>query len=338
MKKLFFCTAVLLLFSLSLGCSQQNKGRTQTPDMTGSVHDYFAVNENTLYVYEGEGSEYASYSVYIDYTSENRVQQRISSADTDIARVIELGDDYAAVIYTREEAYYRENFLKIQTDGTEILLREPIKAGTSWLLGDTRIRTITAVDVSVKTPSGSYKAIEVTTEGAEHKTVDYYAKSTGLVKSVFVSGDTVITSSLAEIEQNVPLVQIVRFYYPDIDEDTIEYADKAVSFYTNDITRKVLEQAYKDLSPAGGHRVFSENTKINSLYLNKDGMAYVDLNSAFVTEMNAGAMYEQMILQSVANTFGNYYNAERVVLTIDNAPYESGHILLKKGESIKVTQ
>jgi hypothetical protein len=65
-------------------------------------------------------------------------------------------------------------------------------------------------------------------------------------------------------------------------------------------------------------------------------MVYIDLNRAFVNEMNAGAGYEALILQSVANTFGQYYGVDRVLLTIDAELYESGHIALKKGEYLKV--
>ena len=40
--------------------------------------------------------------------------------------------------------------------------------------------------------------------------------------------------------------------------------------------------------------VFSENTRINSLYLNRDGMVYIDLNRAFVDDMNAGSGVEAL--------------------------------------------
>lgn len=43
-----------------------------------------------------------------------------------------------------------------------------------------------------------------------------------------------------------------------------------------------------------------------------------------------------MILQSIANTFGKYYNAAKIILTIDNNLYESGHFAFKKGEYLKV--
>lgn len=300
------------------------------------IEDYFPIVENTRYIYEGKGNEYASYDVYIDYTTEEKVQQRVSSGGTVLARVIKIDDGKLTRVYSKEEVYYRQNLLEAEGKEEEVLLMEPLKEGTEWTLRDSRVRKITGTSVEVTTPSGNYKAIEVLTEGPESKTYDYYAKDVGLVKSVFVSGDTEVSSSLSKIEKDTALVQKINFYYPSIEPDKYFYEAKSISFKTNDITRHVLEKAYKEMPKGNVSKVFSENTKINSLYLNKDGMVYIDLNKAFIDEMNAGASYEAMILQSVANTFGQYYNAERVILTIDNELYESGHIALDKGEYLKV--
>ena len=51
--------------------------------------------------------------------------------------------------------------------------------------------------------------------------------------------------------------------------------------------------------------------------------------------MNAGSGGENLILQSIVNTFGNYYGVEKVCLTVDNKPYESGHIVLEKVKNSK---
>lgn len=219
-----------------------------------------------------------------------------------------------------------------------VLLQEPIKEGTTWTLADSSKRTITGVNVDVSVPAGNYKAVEVTTEGSHSTTVDYYAPEVGLVKSVFVSneGGDEVSSSLRAIEENAVLVQNVDFFYPNIEDNQYSYKTRQVSFKTNDITRNVLAAAYKE--PVGGTlgSVFSPGTNINSLYLNKDNRLYIDLNKAFMTEMNAGSLYESMILQSIANTFGRYYGVEEIILTIDDQLYESGHIALEKGEAIPV--
>ena len=52
--------------------------------------------------------------------------------------------------------------------------------------------------------------------------------------------------------------------------------------------------------------------------------------------MNAGAGYEGLILQSLANTIGDYYGVSKVMLTIDGKTYESGHIVLEKFEALEV--
>ena len=65
-------------------------------------------------------------------------------------------------------------------------------------------------------------------------------------------------------------------------------------------------------------------------------MVYVDLSFEYLSEMSAGAGYEAMMLQCIANTFGNYYGVNRVLLTIANQQYSSGHIYLEKFEYLKV--
>jgi hypothetical protein len=304
---------------------------TASPTAAPVLHiaDYYPIRENVHYVYAGEGMEFAAYDVVVDYTAKDRVQQRVDNGGTVMARVLAIEDGALKRVFSREDAFYRENLIQKTGGEPEILLMEPIEKGTSWSVsGGTR--TITDTAAVVTTPSGEYTAVEVTTERDESTTADYYAEGIGLVKSVFRTGDAEITSSLSAVEEDFTFKQTVRFYYPDSSAEDLQYTDAEVGFKTNDVTRLVLEEAYK--TAAGASKVLSENTKINSLYLNDDGMVYLDLNKSFVTEMNAGSGTEALILQSVANTFCRYYNASRMILTIDSGLYESGHIALQKGE------
>ena len=82
--------------------------------------------------------------------------------------------------------------------------------------------------------------------------------------------------------------------------------------------------------------LISEKTKINYMYLGKDHIAYIDFSKDLIDDMNVGASYESLILQSITNTIGNYYGTEKVYLTIDGKPYESGHLSFKKGELLTV--
>jgi hypothetical protein len=327
---------------VNTGTDSSNSSNTSNTSNAASIsqplliQEYFLMRENTRYIYEGKGNEYAAYDVIMDYIAEGRIQQRVNNGGTETARVIELKDGRLTKLLSRGEVYYRENLLKTPGGEEEILLMEPLAKGTTWTLKDSSVKTITGTSVEVSTPSGSYIAIEVTTDGPNGKTLDYYAKDIGLVKSVFNPGESEVTSSLSKIEENVQLVQRISFFYPNINDGKIYYKEKDLSFKTNDITKKVLETAYKETVDRDLGLAFSRNTIINSLYLNQDGMVYIDLNSAFLKEMNAGAGYERDILQSIADTFGKYYMAKRIILTIDNNLYESGHIAFKKGEYLEV--
>lgn len=339
MKKSVFTVLLLvpLVFLSGCGLKEANENEPPSKPQEISAASLFPIKENVKYEYEGEGNEFAFFNVHIDYTSPTRVQQRVNNGGTETVKVIEVKDGKVIQIFSKGEVYYREDYLKNNGEA-EILLQEPIRKGNTWTLSDSRRRTITGTFVDVSVPAGRYKAVEVTTEGSQGKTIDYYAPNVGLVKSIWVAaegGDEVV-SSLRKIEKNVSLVQNVDFFYPNINDGKYYYKTKQVSFKTNDITEKVLEEAYKE--PVTGElcRVFSTNTQINSLYLNRDKRVYLDLNKAFLTEMNAGSLSEGMILQSIANTFGRYYGSDQVILTIDGQLYESGHIAFAKGESIPV--
>ncbi|KNZ41220.1 GerMN domain-containing protein [Acetobacterium bakii] len=302
------------------------------------IEDYFPITENRHMVYEGQGNEFAAYDMFIDYATDTKVQQRVNNGGTIVVSVLEVKDGQLIKILLKPETYYRENMLE-KGDQNEVLLREPLVNGTTWTSEDSKVRTITNISADVTTPYGDYKALEVTTTSPNNGTekfLEYYVKDLGLVKSIFKSGEHAsdeIASSLKEITEDAVMKQSIAFYYPNINDDKIYYQVKDVDFKTNDITRNKLEAAYKKDAP---WPVLTPNTKINSLYLNEDGMVYIDLSRDFVTEMNAGADYEAMMLQSIVNTFGNYYGVERVLLTIDNQPYSSGHIVLEQGEYLTV--
>ena len=300
------------------------------------IEDYYPFKPNIKYTYEGNGNEYASYTTFVDYLKDNRIQLRVDNGGTVAAKVIENKDGNLQVIRSTGEVYYREDLTSKEGNISEILLKEPLVKGTSWTLPDGNKRYISNTDVEVTTPLGTYKTIEVTTEGKDYKNTDYYALNIGLVKTVYDSNGTTVTSSLSKIEENSKFVQNINFYYPNVSEDKIYFVSKNISFNTNDITKLKFEKVFKESVANKLERVLSPNVKINSLYLGKDNIVYVDFSKEFVSQMNAGSGYELMILQSITNTLGEYYGVNKVYITIENKPYESGHILMKKGETFSV--
>lgn len=209
------------------------------------VSDYFPIRENTEYLYEGKGNEFAGFSLYTDYTSEGVVQQMVSNGGTMLARVYAIRDGKVTRVLSKGEVYYRENMLQLGDGGGEVILMEPLKKGTAWTLEDGSTRSITGVNTYIKTPIGNFSCIEVITEGKNGMTIDYYAKDVGLVKTIFQSEGMEVSSTLMSMVEDAARKQTVRFYYPDIEDGRIYYMEKELEYRTNDSTGRILEEAYK---------------------------------------------------------------------------------------------
>ncbi len=303
-----------------------------------TLDDLYPFEADVTRVYQGSGNEFAWFDQYVDFLEGDRIQLRENNGGTEIVRVLEKKDGVLREVINLPETYYKENILSKEPNTDRILLQEPIAVGTSWN-NENESNAITAVDKEIQTPYGTFRAVEVTrkaeSDGSKYTNIDYYSEGLGLIRTVNLGDGYEVTSSLEKLERGMPRTKVVNFYYPNANDERIFLYRKEIAFTTNDIPRNKIVEAYKDL-PKEAAPVLSKNTAVNYLYLNQDGMVYVDLSQQFIGEMNAGAGYESLILQSLANTLGDYYGADKIILTVDGKTYESGHILLEKFEPIEV--
>ena len=327
MKKIILILITVLVTACNISpFPEQNNGIPEGP----TIEDYFPIKENTKYSYEGKGNEFATYTEFVDYVANNRIQTRTNNGGTESVKVMEIKDGELLLLYHRGETYFRYNFLEEEYNNGKILLKEPLEEGNSWDYDENTTAKITHISKEVVTPLGNFNAIEVTLEGEQGKTVNYYAKDMGLIKTITSGEGYEVSSTLSSIEKNVPLMQTIKLYYPDTDGIHLNTIDVPIEFYTNEEPEDIVEKNIKDLSV---YEIISPNTKINKIAFNEEEKSvHVDLSEDFVTEMNAGAGFEGMILQSLTNTLGNYYGVEKVYITIDGGPYESGHIIIEEGE------
>lgn len=359
MKKRIVPISVLIMILLLSGCNKDKQNTKDNDDQVSPtaqptvtipaedtsevilrIEDYYPLLADTEYVYEGTGNEYAAYNRVTDFLDEEnaRIQTRTNNGGTETVRVIEIKEGKLSVIDMINECYYRLNIMEDATaeNDAEVLLMEPLEKGTQWTLPDGSSRYISATDVEIKTPSGDYTAIEVTTEGTDSTTKDYYAPQIGLVKSVFNSGDMEVTSSLREIKTGTTYNQTIDIFYPDVDEK-IYVEPLTLTFHTGDDTKDVLQEAIiAETDKESYLPLASINTKINQLELGADNVVHVDFSKELVQDMNAGSGYEQLIMQSITNTLATYFGSQELEITVEGKPYESGHILMKEGETFKV--
>lgn len=338
MRKKWTLLSLLLVFVLILtSCAPPNEiknpeDEVENPPYSGNqlhAEDFFMQNVNSVYYYSGIGNEYAQMTVYTDYVEGTNIQQRIDNGGTEIVKVYKVNPDNITMVFQRGETYFRENFIGIE-NASEVIIQMPTESGNSWI-NHGIVKEIITTEVEIETPSGNYMAIEVVYQNGDWLTKEYYSKGIGLVKVVYDNGVDQIISSLEKIEEK-PFVQNIDFYYPNIDNEKYYYKSIEIEFLTNDITSEKIVKAYKDNMIENAAPVLNDSAYINTLYLGEDGVLNVDLNSEFVTNMNAGSSYEVMILQSLTNTLCKYYAVDKLNLTVEGYNYESGHILIEEGQ------
>lgn len=136
--------------------------------------------------------------------------------------------------------------------------------------------------------------------------------------------------------QDIPQIkESINLYYPNIDDGKYYFMSVALEKESEEGIKDIISEQYKANVIKGTGSVLSENTKINEINLDDEGVLHIDFNDAFRYEMNAGSEYEAMIIQSITNTFGQYYDTDRVIITVEGKLYESGHILLEEGSYFK---
>lgn len=342
MKRLSILMLILLLITTTSCTIFQKPAPAPSPTpqptpKTYTIKDYYPFKENIRMKYQGVGNEYAEKDVYVDFIKGDRIQLRVINPGTTLGQVLEVKNGELRLITSREEFYYRDDLTAIQNPNPEILLKEPLQVGTTWTTKDGNKRYISNTNVKITTPSGEYNALEVTTEGKDFKTYDYYVINLGHVKTVFEGGGGKIETNLEKIENNATVNQAIKVFYPDFNNNRLVYKNYAVSLKTNDEIKNIFENYFKNPPNKNLSRVMSPNSKINSLYLDyKEQKVRIDLSKEFITEMNAGSALESMILNSLVNTLGSYYNINKVYISIDGKPYSSGHFAIKENEYFKV--
>lgn len=335
MKRLIFLLIFFIIFTL--GCTSASVKYEKSAVNKHAISDYYPFLENRCLIYQGEGNEYAGKDVFTDFIKKNRMQLRIINGGTTVSQVLENINGELRIIVSRGEFYYRDNLTDAKNPRPEVLLKEPLKKGTTWLLPNGSRRSITGVDVNVSTSLGKFKALEVTTEEPGNEIRDYYAVDTGLVKSVFISNGSKISSSLKTINRDARVRQTIKFYYPYFEKCYNVYVRHTINLKTNEEVKTYFEKYFKKSPGKGLSNTLGVNTKLKSLlYSNEKEFVHADFSGDLVREMNAGASLEGMIITCIVNTLGDYYNTNNVYITIEGKPYSSGHILMKVNEPFKV--
>ena len=303
-----------------------------------TLADYFPILPDVSCRFDVSGGKDLPVSTYVEFIGQDTIQIKYDNGTTVKHVLYAIRNGEVRIAGERSELYAREDLSLLPSEGDgEILLKEPLKVGTTWYVGG-GIRSITDLKAQVDTPTGMYSAIEVTTIGNDTATRQYYAPGIGLVKTVR-TGAFEDTSVLGSRTTGQPETMDLTFYYPKMtDTDVVITSDEvSVKLYSNDSLTDVLTDYFRHPPETDVLPIMSENAVVNSVMQEPvSGVVTIDFSKEFISGMNAGAAAEGAILQSIANTAGSLYGASQVIITIDNQLYESGHIAFKQGETISV--
>lgn len=316
-----------------------DNGEEDNDELSQELSDWLPRLENVVYSYEGTGNEFATYAFNPQFNQDDYYQIVTNNGGTVLAEVFKYTEEEIVRTFRLAEVYYRDNFTSIGTTGDEsadeVILKLPIEVGTSWSGAEAEYE-ITAVKQEIEVPAGNYETIEVTVSYTDSVSKRYYAKDVGLVYETHDMGDFTVESSLSTIQTDTPESLLLRVYVPDDEALGLDVVSSELVLPTNAPARTAIQEMlsgqndnYSDIN------VLPEGTEINHLFKNDDGIIEVDVSSEFITNMNAGSTGEILFLASLSNTLLQYYGAEELLLTVDGEQYESGHILLEEGETIK---
>ncbi|WP_408956549.1 GerMN domain-containing protein [Natroniella sp. ANB-PHB2] len=343
MKRMVILGLIIVMSVLVLYVLVQDNGEIVengeiVKDIEGyDIDDYYPFLEDTLLTYQGEGNEFAAQDLYFDFIVDGLAQVRVSNLGTTMGRIIMIEDGEIRSANVAKEFYHLEDLTNKEMAGYDVLLKEPLEEGTSWSLDDGRERYISGVDIEVKTPSGEYQAIEVTTKLEDAIQVDYYVAQIGHVKRDYQGDGFGAKTVLKEIKKDESITYPTKFFYPDFVNEKIKYVIRDIDFSTNDDLRVIFTENLRQVPDEGLTQLISKNTEINQIELEREkGMVKVDFSKELISDMNVGHLLESKIIQSIVNTFGKHYNVDKVYLSLDGRPYESGHMMLREDEYFTV--
>ena len=342
MKKLLpMLLALLLLPACTNG--QLNEKKTSSAKANSdikisnklNISDIFPFKKNVKLNYTGSVGDSSNSYFYVDYLNNDRLQFRMVTADTSSGYVLENKNGELRMITSREKFFYHDDLTNYQNASPEIILKEPLAKGTSWLLPNGKKRYISNDNVQIATASLKYITIEVTTETDTGKIVEYYAPNTGLVeKIIYVANNKTITY-LESTSEEATSNDTVKFYYTDLKDKNTYYYQRQLHFKTNDDMKTYFEKYFKEVPNEKFTALISKSTKINSLHTDiNTKTVYMDFSKEFITENKLDLVSEKMVLQSITNTICDYYDMDKLLLTVEGNPYSSGNISMKQNEPL----
>jgi len=308
------------------GCSKKDKNAIADGEniIPGGLGEYIVMKPNTAYIYEGDTDDVMTYSSFAEFARDGYVQRRIDQERESIVEVMRYDSGKLELVYTEVNYRRHEDLIGREPNVYVLSAQTPFKLNAQWTympkpLGNEVLCEVTAVDVEVTVPYGTFKTIEITKtyDGGTFVLKEYYAKGIGLVKATSISGDYEVSSELADIQEGVTYNESVPMFYM---ANGVRQMDV---YAVNHVTNEDVLAVYNEAVPAHFNKYFGlseESMKMTGVSLadseTKAAKLTVTIGGSFASEL-ASSADAAGALRCVADTFGYLYGTPYVRLMSD---------------------
>lgn len=213
-----YITAILLIFgSMLIGCAANKplppgpNPPSYAPAPVGPITDtqtqplepvqekiegYIPLKVGNKWIYEGTGSDMASYTQEVTYSKGNRYQIKTTAGNVVTTNIFEVREDNIANVYLSRDGSSKNVLGKADTADI-IFLKLPIAKGTNWV-SEQNTYEIVQTDAKVTVPYGTYdNCVVVRLSFFDGSTsLLYYKKDIGMLLSEFTTNRETIVSKL----------------------------------------------------------------------------------------------------------------------------------------------
>ncbi len=284
-----------------------------------NIREYLNIIPNTLYIFtDGHGNDFEYYFVEIDgdrvellrkFPENAYLESLIISNDKITIESVSLLENINRNIFYSE--------IPIDTYAPIDIFTSPVVKNREWLSNGYVFKFL-ETEIEKIVVSG------ITYDGVRNEI--HYTLENGLDKIVRHELDGDVTFSLVSIERDFKFNFNINTYY--IDENMMETVPVNVksSIYTNYTENDMFSDLFTKSSVEGLAPLLPENTVVNSIYKAKDlDYVSVDFSENFNELNQLGSSFESMRIYSVVNTLCDFYEVDKIKLTVEGESYQSGH-------------
>ncbi len=304
-----------------------------------NLFDYYPLIPDQRIVLTGELSGESSLILQYLYEEQGKATAQIKQTASSGSRlnVVRITRDQISDLYYSVEVPYRDNIIGWADYQERIILKAPLVEGNRWESTGLRFE-IVAVDQTRTIGEEEQTVMDVHVTNGTERIQFTYAVGIGLVSNDRINPDGTLTNIVrfAGLKELATDDYPMEFFFPGRDGN-FRRIPETIQFGTNEMVKDRMTEVYQLLAEEKDQiPVLGEKTKIQ--YLFKDNnLLHVDLNEAFITSVDRAPELEDERIQCLVNTLSSFYQAEGVILTINDQRYESANRKIESDEILVPT-